>query len=210
MKTRQTELWSGKFGDEYIKRNDFAEWKMDQGVEAFNRILNGLEIESVLEVGSNIGMNLHFLQKIYTAKIKLYAVEPNEKAYKTLLNKEHGLKVEKAWRCDSFNLPLEDSSVDLAFTKGVLMHIAPENLSKSTDELVRVAKRYVLCIEYFSHKPEEILYHGQKSLLFKRDFGAFYQDRYPQLKCINYGFLWQREFSIFDDLNWWLFEKQER
>jgi len=44
---------------------------------------------------------------------------------------------------------------------------------------------------------------------FKKDFGAFYLERYPNLKWIDYGFLWEQEFKIFDNLNWWLFEKRE-
>ena len=91
----------------------------------------------------------------------------------------------------------------------VLIHIAPEDLGKITDEIVRVAKKYVLCSEYFSNNPEEIPYHGQNGLLFKKDFGAFYQDRHPELKCIDYGFHWQRDLEIFDNLNWWLFEKKD-
>jgi len=93
------------------------------------------------------------------------------------------------------------------FTAGVLIHIAPEHLSRATDEIMRVSKKHVLCIEYYSPTPVESKYRGQNRLLFKRDFGAFYLDRYPNLKCIKYGFLWKRELPVFDNVNWWLFEK---
>jgi hypothetical protein len=112
-----------------------------------------------------------------------------------------------AWNCSGFDIPLDDSSIDLVFTNGVLIHVAPEDLGRITDEIVRVSKNYVLCCEYFSHVPEEVPYHGQNGLLWKRDFGAFYQERFPQLQCISYGFLWERELQIFDDMNWWLFCK---
>jgi ubiquinone/menaquinone biosynthesis C-methylase UbiE len=124
-----------------------------------------------------------------------------------LISSQNGLKLEKAFNCDAFKIPLADESIDLVFTAGVLIHIHPNDLLKAMSEIVRVSKRYVLCMEYFSHQPEEILYRGQKGLLFKRDFGSFYLDNFPQLKCLNYGFLWKKEFPIFDDMTWWLFEK---
>lgn len=202
----QLKAWTGRFGDEYTDRNEFAEWKMKPGVEAFRRILGNLKTKSILEVGSSIGLNLLFINALLEGKVKLYAVEPNTKAFKRLLANP-GMRLANAWNCDGFQLPLSDDSIDLVFTAGVLIHIRPDDLGVFTDEIVRVAKKYVLCIEYFSHDPVEVRYRGKNGLLFKRDFGAFYQDRFPALKCIDYGFLWQREFQIFDNLNWWLFEK---
>lgn len=203
--TRQLGEWGAQFGNDYVDRNDFAEWKLAPGVEGFRRMIGGLELDSIIEVGSNIGLNLVFLDALFGGKVRLHAVEPNKKAYDRLLT--HKINLAKAWNCNGFQLPMADASVDLAFTNGVLIHIAPDDLGPITDEIVRVSKRYVLCSEYFSHTPEEKPYHGQDGLLFKRDFGSFYLDRHPQLKVVDYGFLWQREFEIFDDLNWWLFEK---
>jgi pseudaminic acid biosynthesis-associated methylase len=204
--TPQIEAWAGQFGNEYVDRNEYADWKMDPGTKAFRRILGGLKIQSVLEVGSSIGLNLLFINKVFSGDIKFYAVEPNRKAFDKLTS-EKRIRLEKAWNCDGFQLPLADSSVDLVFTSGVLIHVAPSDLSRITDEIVRVARKYVLCIEYFSHTPVEITYRNKKGLLFKRDFGSFYLDRFPNLKCTRYGFLWQRELPIFDNLTWWLFKK---
>lgn len=203
----QLKNWAGEFGDEYIKRNDFADWKIELGSKAFDEILNGVDIKSILEVGSNIGLNLSFINKATKGKIKNYAIEPNKKAYEMLISNSEKINLEKAWNCDASKIPLEDSSIDLVFTAGVLIHISPKNLGAAMDEIVRVADKYVLCIEYFSHNPESIKYHGKDNLLFKRDFGAYYLDRFPDMKCIKYGFLWQREYKIFDNLNWWLFKK---
>lgn len=203
---RQIEEWIGNLGDKYIERNEFAAWKIPYGVKAFRRILNRLDIKSILEVGSNMGLNLYYISQIIKRDLQAYAVEPNKKAYKRLISNK-SLKLKNAWNCDAFNLPINDSSIDLVFTAGVLIHIHPDNLNRAMDEVVRVARKYVLCIEYFSHEPAEIKYRGKSGLLFKRDFGGEYLDRFPNLKCIRYGFLWQREFKIFDDLNWWLFKK---
>lgn len=204
-RTEQLREWSATFGNDYVERNALEEWKIKPGVEAFRRMIGGLELDSILEVGSNIGLNLVFIDALFGGKVDLHAVEPNKKAYDRLVANDINLK--EAWNCDGFNIPLPDASVDLVFTNGVLIHIAPEDLGRITDEIVRVSRRYVLCNEYFSHTPEEIPYRGQEGLLFKRDFGDFYMDRHPGLKMVDYGFLWQREFKIFDNVNWWLFEK---
>ena len=42
--------------------------------------------------------------------------------------------------------------------------------------------------------------------LFKRDFGSFWWDLYPDLKLVDYGFFWKRVAGL-DDFTWWLFEK---
>jgi len=205
--TYQLKKWIGKFGDDYIERNPYEEWKIDLGKEGFRRIIKNREVESILEVGSNIGLNLIYLSAVIEKKVDLFAVEPNRKAF-SILTSNNKIRLKKAWNVSAFELPMEDSSIDLVFNSGVLIHISPDDLGFATDEIVRVAKKYVLCIEYFSHKPEAILYQGQNNLLFKRDFGSFYLDRYPNLKCIDYGFLWKRELKIFDNLTWWLFSKK--
>ena len=77
----------------------------------------------------------------------------------------------------------------------------------ATNEIVRVAHRYVLCIEYFSRTPCAVPYRDVgNEFLFKRDFGSWYMDHYPQLEIVDYGFLWSRVDSG-DDLTWWLFKK---
>ena len=206
-KTNQLNFWQGSTGNEYIERNQFEEWKLTPGIAAFQKILQDFKFKSVLEVGSNIGLNLIYLTRLYDAALDLFAVEPNIAAFKKLTSQPQLINLKKAWNCNAFNLPLADGSIDLVFTSGVLIHIAPADLQRATDEIVRVTNKFVLCIEYFSHKPESIEYRGREGLLFKRDFGAFYQDTYPELKCRDYGFLWQREFAVFDNLTWWLFEK---
>ncbi len=204
--TPQLKAWTGRFGSEYIDRNDYADWKMAPGVEAFRRIIGKLNIKSVIEVGSNIGLNLLYINELFEGKVKLYAVEPNRNAFDKLISQSR-VELEKAWNCNAFQLPLDDSSVDLVFTSGVLIHITPDDLGRATDEIVRVARKYVLCIEYFSPTPVELPYRGKTGLLFKRDFGGFYIDRFPNLKCLDYGFLWHRESPAYGNSNWWLFAK---
>lgn len=109
---------------------------------------------------------------------------------------------------DGFGLPYPENSIDLVFTSGVLIHIAPDDLAQVTQEIVRVARYYVLAIEYFSHTPESIPYRGMEGYLFKRDFGLHYMEHYPSLSVVDYGFLW-KPIDSGDNTNWWLFAKRE-
>ena len=51
-------------------------------------------------------------------------------------------------------IPLEDGCVDLAFTAGVLIHIAPDDLLAACKEIHRCARKHIICMEYFADEPE--------------------------------------------------------
>lgn len=207
MTTKQVELWQSGFGTEYARRNNNA--ISDEGQRRLMRDWGRMlahavtpKPQSVLEVGCNIGRNLialrHFVENVS-------AVEPNAAAVRIARSRPElaGVRIDEG---DGFALPYEDASVDLVFTSGVLIHVAPEDLGRMVDEILRVARHYVLCIEYFSHEPVCLPYHDRDGYLFKRDFGRFYLERAPSLRVVDYGFLWQPLDSS-DNSNWWLFAK---
>jgi pseudaminic acid biosynthesis-associated methylase len=205
--TKQLELWRSNFGWEYASRNNNQITPEDQRrlVKDWSKILNHAVTPSpasVLEIGCSIGRNLVALRNLIS---EIYGIDPNTQAIELAseMLAGSGVKVQEG---NAFELPFEDHSIDLVFTSGVLIHIAPDDLPRATDEIMRVAKHYIVCIEYFSHKPEQVPYQGLEGFLFKRDFGRFYLERYPGLKVRDYGFLWQPLDSS-DNSNWWLFEK---
>jgi pseudaminic acid biosynthesis-associated methylase len=206
--TPQLRLWSGKFGYEYSKRSGNA--LQDEALRRLRRNW-GLMLsravspapQSVLEVGANIGRNLVALVDLIPG---LHAVEPNPQCCEEI-RRNPVLERCTVHEASAFALPYGDSSVDLVFTSGVLIHVAPDDLVRATREIVRVARHYVLCIEYFSHDAISVPYRGLgENFLFKRDFGGWYLDHHPELKVVDYGFLWARVDSG-DNLNWWLFRK---
>lgn len=201
------ESWKGEFGDKYIERNELEEWKISIKSKVYESIFKKCDIRSLLEVGSNVGMNLAAMNRFMGKKVEKYAVEPNKTAYGKLMENADAIGLKDAWNCDAFNLPLPDGAMDLVFTGGVLIHIHPKDLGRAVDEIHRVSKKYIFCIEYFSDEPEEKAYRGEGGLLFKRDFGSYYLDRFKDLECIDYGFLWKRKEILFDNGTWWLFQK---
>ena len=205
--TRQIELWRSAFGDAYAGRN--ANRITEDGnrrlMRDWGRMLSHAVTprpRSALEVGCNIGRNLLALRHFVET---LHGVEPNASAVAAARSHPElaGMDIREG---DGFHLPFPDASIDLVFTSGVLIHVAPDDLGLVVDEIVRVSRCYVLCIEYFSHEPTEIEYHGRTGHLFKRDFGRFYLERHPGLRVLDYGFLWQPIDSS-DNSNWWLFAK---
>lgn len=206
--TPQLKLWSGGFGYEYSKRSGNA--LTDQAIRRLGRNWGAMlsravspEPMSALEVGANIGRNLVALSGLIP---RLHAIEPNSNCCEEMRGNPRlaGVDVRQG---NAFSLPYEDGAIDLVFTSGVLIHVAPEHLAEATNEIVRVARHYVLCIEYFSRDPVSVRYRDlEEGYLFKRDFGGWYLDHYPDLEVVDYGFLWSRVDSG-DDLNWWLFRK---
>ena len=207
--TPQEQLWRGEFGDAYIGRNSVSEPKIAALTAHWSKVLNPLVADpprSILEVGANVGLNLRAMRRFSTAEF--YALEPNAAARKTLVD-DGVVTADRALDAVASRIPLPDGAVDLAFTSTVLIHVHPDQLLASCREIHRVARRYVLCMEYFSDVPQEILYRGQTEALFKRDFGGFYLDNFPDLEVVDYGFAWKRLTTV-DNCNWWLFRKTGR
>lgn len=205
--SKQLELWRSDFGWQYTARNnnritpeDLRRLVRDWGKILTHAVTPGPE--SALEVGCSIGRNLMALRHFIPG---IQGIDPNAKAVEmaSKMFAGSGIKIQEA---TAFDLPFGDNSFDLVFTSGVLIHIDPDDLSLATDEIMRVSKHYIVCIEYFSHTPEKLPYHGREGYLFKQDFGKFYLDQYPGLKVLDYGFLWQPLDSS-DNSNWWLFGK---
>lgn len=205
-KTKQLEAWTGEFGDDYVERCNASEEAVRIRTRAWADMMgaiHGSPPASILEVGCNVGINLRAINQLYDSE--LFAVEPNPKARSVVLA-DKVLDEDHLKEASALDLPFEDNSMEMAFTCGVLIHIAGQDLLKACSEMYRVSSRYILCAEYFSRSPEEIQYRGQEGLLFKRDFGSYWIDNFD-LKTIGNGFHWRRTTGI-DDVTWWLFEKK--
>ena len=203
---KQVAEWRGAFGDAYIERNAATPERVRQRVAAFGQILSHLRAappESILEGGANLGLNLRALFEVTLAT--LYAVEPNARA-RAILVEDGVVPDERVFDATLADLPLGDGAMDMVFTYCVLIHVPDEALEASCRELYRVARRYVLCLEYFSPTPVTVHYRGHDDLLFKRDYGGLWLDTFSDLEVIAYGFFWKRTTGL-DDVNWWLFHK---
>jgi ubiquinone/menaquinone biosynthesis C-methylase UbiE len=57
---------------------------------------------------------------------------------------------------DITEIPFENNSVDLVFTRNLFNHIDADQIKKAVDELFRVSKKYIFNIELFSENEQKI------------------------------------------------------
>lgn len=200
-KTEQENFWAGEFGNNYIERNNSSKL-LSSNIDLFRHILaKAPNVRSVLELGCNIGMNLHAIHSLYP-NIAIDGVEINKTA------------IELAMKNSNFQIynqsiiePIKSTKCyDLVFSKTVLIHICPDHLQSVYKNLVNLSKRYIMVAEYYNSNPVSIEYRGHNEKLFKRDFAGELIDNF-NLKLIDYGFIYHRDKHPQDDITWFLMEK---
>lgn len=201
--TEQERFWQGEFGDDYVDRND-GERHVASATAFFAQALRRAgRLDSLLELGTNRGLNLQALHRLLP-DAALHGVELNAKAHEMA----QGLGIAEVWHGSLFDYPVHQP-VDLAFTRGVLIHLPPELLPKAYAKLYEASRRYVLVAEYYNPSPVEVSYRGHAGKLFKRDFAGELLDRYEDLRLVDYGFVYRRDPSFpTDDITWFLLEKR--
>lgn len=202
-KTAQEAFWAGEFGNNYINRNE-SEELIANNTMMFAKILDKTrDIESIIELGSNVGMNLFALKNLLP-KTELSAVEINQKAV-SVLKDFPDLNV---YPMSIFDFK-DDNSRDFVFTKGVLIHINPDELQNVYEIMYKTSKRYICMVEYYNPSPIEIDYRGHDARLYKRDFAGEIMEKYPDLELIDYGFFYHRDpRHQQEDMTWFLMQKR--
>ncbi|KAI9135244.1 pseudaminic acid biosynthesis-associated methylase [Acaryochloris sp. CCMEE 5410] len=201
-KTDQEVFWAGQFGDDYVDRNNGAD-AIAANIALFSKILSRTDqVNSVLELGANLGLNLHALKTLRPSAV-FSAVEINDKAIKHLQQ----LKWVQPYHQSLLDFQAE-AEYDLVLIKGVLIHINPDFIDKVYNLLYQASCKYILVIEYFNPVPVEVTYRGHENKLFKRDFAGDLLDKYPDLKLVDYGFSYHRDPNFpQDDTTWFLMKK---
>jgi len=187
--TKQMEEWAGDFGQEYTDRNALPLQEMELSykerygitrAEMNSKFIGDFDRDmKVLEVGSNIGNQLLCLQKagfnnLYGIELQSYAVELSKSRTK-------GINIIQG---SAFDIPFKDSFFDLVFTSGLLIHIAPEDISEVLDEIYRCSRQYIWCFEYYSEVYTQIGYRGHADLLWKANFSKLFLDRFSNLRLV--------------------------
>lgn len=202
-RTEQEAFWAGDFGNEYIKRNTDDRW-LAANISLFCKALgHARNLKSCIEFGANIGLNLRALQALYPG-MEQHAVEINQAAADKLGTVIAEKNVFRASILDF----MPQRTWDLVLIKGVLIHINPDTLGAVYQVMHRSSHRYICLVEYYNPTPVEVAYRGQTGKLFKRDFAGEILDRYPDLRLVDYGFVYHRDPNFpQDDSTWFLMEK---
>jgi pseudaminic acid biosynthesis-associated methylase len=198
--TPQLALWRSEFGRAYTDRNDR---ERPERMASWRRLLDATAPANVLEVGCNVGWNLVYLEQL--GLTNLYGIEPQPAAVAVARQRRPQFNVLHG---TAFDLPFRDQMFDLAFTSGVLIHIAPDSLGRALDEIYRVSRRWIAAIEYDHPSEQEVQYRGHAGALWKRDHGAAWLTRHPGLRLIRRVELGAEHG--YDDCTAHLFERAER
>ena len=201
-KTEQEAFWAGRFGTDYIRRNE-GEALLASNLNFFSQALRRAgKIESCIEFGANVGMNLRALKLLFP-QMRQRGIEINPDAAREL---GACIGEENVFTGSIFDYQ-GDAKSDLALVKGVLIHLQPAMLSATYEKIVAAASRYVLVCEYYNPSPVAIPYRGHSDRLFKRDFAGEMLEQFPSLTLVDYGFVYKRD-PVFpqDDITWFLMQ----
>lgn len=203
-KTDQETFWAGQFGTDYIARNQ-GDALLASNLDFFSKALRlARDFDSCIEFGANIGMNIKALKLLYPG-IDAHGIEINSEAAKQL-----GELIPSSHVYNNSILDFSPERCwDLTLIKGVLIHINPEVLPMVYEKLVMTCRRYMLIAEYYNPSPVTIPYRGHGERLFKRDFAGEIIESFPQMKLLDYGFVYRFDPSFpQDDITWFLLEKR--
>jgi len=201
--TEQESFWAGQFGDAYKDRNQGDKLLASNLHMWVNMLKNSKNLNSCIEFGANIGVNLKALRLLYPEQDQ-YGIEINTEAARELRKVIPSTNVTQ-----SSILDFEPNrEFDLCFIKGVLIHINPDELHTVYEKLITCCGRYLIVAEYYNPSPVAIPYRGHTDRLFKRDFAGEILEKYPEMQLIDYGFSYRRDPSFpQDDITWFLMEK---
>lgn len=110
-------------------------------------------LHDILEVGCNAGPNLYLLAQSFPAArlngldINPRAIEVGQRWLREAAVCNVELAVGKADDLSRFG----DRSMDLVFTDALLMYIGPDKIGKVLDEMLRVTRKGLVCVEW--HRP---------------------------------------------------------
>lgn len=194
-------FWSSDFGTEYLDRNQ-GQALIESNANLFKTVFSfmGEPPNSVLELGANIGLNYLGISEL-GKPFDYTGVEINPVAHAALS------KLPVTAVLSSLFDYKPERQFDLAFTKGVLIHLNPSRLNYVYESLYGSSRKYVLLVEYYNPTPVEIKYRGHEGKLFKRDFAGEMLDLFPGLSLVSYGFSYHRGKFPQDDSTWFLMEK---
>jgi len=202
-KTEQEKFWSESFGNEYIQRNQ-GHQLLASNLNFFTKALaQAGKINSCIEFGANIGMNLKALKLLYPL-IELKGIEINERASEELATL---IGDDNVTNDSIFEVNIENQ-VELSLIKGVLIHINPDKLQLVYKKLYESSNKYILIAEYYNPTPVAIPYRGHLDRLFKRDFAGEFLNTYSDTELVDYGFAYRNDPAFpQDDITWFLIKK---
>lgn len=214
------DFWKGEFGDAYHQRSP---GDVKAAVAFFKRVFSATtadltdvvekEPSSIIEFGCGTGTNLQALRRIFPY-CATFGTEINERAVEFAratgtggISRRPIQEFHEMLLAEPIN---EKATWEMTLTKGLLIHIPPDELPLAYRTLYERTHRWILIAEYYNPTPVEVEYRGHAGKLWKRDFAGEMLATYPDLKLAAYGFAYHGDPVLQqDDLTWFLLEKKK-
>ncbi|MBF0483565.1 MAG: class I SAM-dependent methyltransferase [Candidatus Omnitrophica bacterium] len=178
--TRGVSYYSEFFDSEYYKYEIFFQ-------DLLIKELKNLNFSSFFEAGCGFGWNVKRVKKEFSA-VRIggldFSAPQLENSKKYLPEIEMPFKVG-----DACAMPFEDDAFDVGFTMGVFMNIHASKIDKAIDEMCRVAKKYVVHIEWDQNNTTPVLREKRifKTNIVSHDYKKLYEARGKKvLKFLTY------------------------
>ena len=207
---KQLEQWQGELGNKYTSDSWSSQGKTS--IDAWARMLDGLSLSRILEVGCGHGRHLSALYSLYINQfndMEIVGIDPNRLALTLAKNREGLFSVLKG---NAYDIPFKDDYFDLVFTCAVLIHIPSERLQEVLKELYRVSNQYILTIEPSSDLEEMKLWRGQEDMVWVHDLDRRFKEYLPGLSLVRWG-RWDKESGLsgwpaLETTPWRLYKKE--
>ena len=172
--TDQTRLWSGKFGRDYVTRNDLPPDQLDEkfgqrfGItrrSLFGKFIGDLNPAAmILEIGCCTGQQLSLLASDgFSNSCGL------ELQFDACVQAKSNGNAPRVVCGDSLSLPFASQSFELVYTFFLLSHIPDADLRQVMTEITRCSSAFVFGVEAYAPVVESIPYRGEESALWNRD-----------------------------------------
>jgi len=159
----------------------------------FNRVLKSLP-ESAIEFGCHDGRNLKALKKMGVndlagVEINGYVARSIPDFVETHVKSILEFESERQW--------------ELAFTKGLFIHIHPDNLIDALLSLYNASSKYILIAEYYYKSLKE-----KNDVTWEGPYPEIIMKACPSLSVKDYGFIWWGDKELpMQNVTWFLLEK---
>lgn len=173
--------WGGSFGAAYTDRNrdetvadvdtEYAERFGITQTELLTHLFEDFDRDArILEVGCGVGVQLEILRRM--GFDNLYGLDIQQVALQIMTDT-------RSYICPirgiAEQLPFTDNSFDVIYTIDLLIHVPPEIIERVLDEIFRCSRRYIMGSEYYDTTQTELLYCGQRGILWKDDYSKLYE-----------------------------------
>ena len=189
-RTSQENVWSSDHGFRYVIHHMGENWQDNIRIPVWTQFLSQVpDVDSICEFGCNIGANLKAIRHV-NPDVALSGIDINPHAVKMLQKEDIG-----DIHCASILDVDMDRQYDLVFTRGVLIHIHPDEVPKAMHNMAKHAKRYVLIYEHYSADPHTLVGYNPNSkearpdegYQFWGDFSGDFQSLYPDWQVVATG-----------------------